>query len=61
MTNKKKIRREVPEKKKRYYYVPPYGTRFWILDPFLDHRDIELSKQIHGDYGNLNIRPKNEV
>jgi len=42
----------------RYFYKPPYGTRFWILAPFLDDGDGVLKEQIRGDFGALaSIRP----
>ena len=63
------VRQEQPKKKnvevqiqrkrlEQYYYSPPYGTRYWILSPFIKDTDSELKNQINNDYGDIeNIRP----
>jgi hypothetical protein len=42
----------------RYYHQPPYGTRYWILAPFIDEGNTELKEKIRADFGVLDpIRP----
>lgn len=42
----------------KYFYHPPYGTRFWILSPFLNDDDSILKEQIRDDFGMIgSIRP----
>jgi len=45
----------------KYYYSPPYGTRFWVLAPFVDPHDTAFNRQIIHDFGEIsNIRPVKE-
>lgn len=42
----------------RYYYDPPYGTRYWVLSPFLRSDDNHLMASVTEDFGAVEaVRP----
>lgn len=54
---KKRRGKTIPPRLEYYYYHPPYGSRFWILMPFIDNEDKKFKDQIYTHLGELNFRP----
>lgn len=50
------------ERLSRFYYEPPYGTRYWVLSPFVHPEDYNLEKDIVQYLGSIqDIRPMTSV
>lgn len=37
----------------RYFYRAPYGSRYWVLAPFVENENQELREQILEDFGDI--------
>jgi hypothetical protein len=41
----------------RYYYQPPHGSRFWVLEPYVYEHETALQRQVRRDLSIDVFRP----